>query len=334
MPLSFVVRFRPAGPWRIGPASGARDRVDPIYHSDALFSAVCGAMLRLGRLDEWLDATARANGGAPAVRFSSLFPFQRDTLFVAPPRGIWPPPASAKVRYKGARFAPLRAVEALFTEKGLDEDRWFVDGESECLVPAGNQHRGPFRSALRSSAAVDRLGEGQVDTHVTACVEFSQDAGLWTRVVFADDEAHGRWGDTVRGAFRLLADSGLGGERSRGWGRSEAPEWETSELLAQQHVEGAETAWWLLSLFAPAEADQVDWKRGAYSTIARSGRVESEAGWGAAKRPTTMIAEGSVLMAAEEPRGAAVDVAPEGFPHPVFRSGFAVAIPIPWRAPV
>ena len=38
-----------------------------------------------------------------------------------------------------------------------------------------------------------------------------------------------------------------------------------------------------------------------------------------------MIAEGSVLLAASrELRGAARDVAPDGFPHPVYRAGFAV----------
>ena len=56
--LSFAVRFRPVGPWRFGPDSGARDRVDLIYHSDALFSAVCSAMSQLGLAEEWLQATA------------------------------------------------------------------------------------------------------------------------------------------------------------------------------------------------------------------------------------------------------------------------------------
>src|SRR5881296_1733426 len=84
------IRLRPAGPWRIGPDSGDRDRVDRIFHSDSLFSAISAAMSRLGTLEEWLDATVRAP--EPAVRFSSCFPFQGDTLFVVPPRNLWPPP--------------------------------------------------------------------------------------------------------------------------------------------------------------------------------------------------------------------------------------------------
>jgi hypothetical protein len=44
-----------------------------------------------------------------------------------------------------------------------------------------------------------------------------------------------------------------------------------------------------------------------------------------------MIQEGSVLAAAGPIRGSATDVAPDGFAHPVYRAGFALAIPVPAR---
>jgi CRISPR type III-A-associated RAMP protein Csm4 len=328
---NYAVRFHPVGPWRFGPDSGARDRVDLIYHSDALFSAVCSAMTQLGFAEEWLEATA-ASAGAPAVRFSSFFPFAGDNLLIVPPRSLWPPPESTKIRYKGAHFVPLSVIESLLSDKAIDEDRWTVDGESECLVPS-NPGRGPFRVALRSSAGVDRLHSAAVEIHSTACLEFARDAGLWTIVQFADDRAAAQWQAPVRSALLLLADSGLGGERSRGWGRSEAPEWQPwtppQALVSEQPTERAH---WLLSLYTPAENDSVDWKRGNYATVSRRGRIESSARWGEPKQPTTMIAEGSVLLAANELRGAASNVAPDGFPHPVYRAGFAVTVPIPWRA--
>ncbi len=55
----------------------------------------------------------------------------------------------------------------------------------------------------------------------------------------------------------------------------------------------------------------------------------SPAGSGELKKEIQMVAEGSVLCAAAPPRGAAADVAPDGFAHPVFRAGFALAIPLP-----
>ncbi len=341
MQPAFVVRFRPTGPWRIGPDSGARDRVDRIYHSDTLFSAVSAAMAQLGMLEEWLAATA-GNPQGSAVRFSSCFPYLEEVHFVAPPRTVWPPPPSTKVRWQNARLVPLSLVCDLLDEKPLHEDRWLLDGPSECLIPSDIRFSspGPFRPAFRSRAAVDRLS-GQVEVHATACLEFAEGGGLWAVVAFADETAWKRWAEPVRGALRLLADSGLGGERSQGWGHSEQPEFIEGELPglivpnAPANGElpaGVECGYWLLSLFTPAGEDAIDWPRCNYAFTIRGGRVESRARWGERKKLLRMIAEGSVLMAGAPPRGAARDVSPDGFPHPVYRSGIALAVPIPARA--
>lgn len=320
---ALLIKLRPTGPWRIGPDSGDRDRVDRIYHSDSVYSAVSGAMARLGELDSWLDATARANQ-EPAVRFSSCFPFYGDTLYVVPPRNVWPPPASAKVRFKGARFIPVKVVETLISGRTLGEDNWAIDGASECLISGGAQ--GPFRVNVRSNAAVDRGGES-VAPHSTACLEFTPGGGLWMIASFSDDAAKERWNGPLEGALRLLADSGFGGGRSRGWGRSEMPEIVEGELPHLLMNPGGESGgYWLLSVFHPAESDAIDWQHGNYALTTRGGRVESH---GDEKKPTRMLTEGSVIVSATAPVGAAPDVAPENFEHPVYRSGFALAISIP-----
>lgn len=328
MSTAFLVRFRPTGPWRIGPESGDRDRVDRIFHSDSLYSAVCAAMARIGVLEEWIEATARRP--EPAVRFSSCFPFLGDTLYVVPPSTLWPPPPSAKVRWKGARFVPLSLVESLLAGEPVRDDRWTVDGLSECLVPSGGaQTAGPFRAAVRTNAAVDRW-TGETSPHSIACLEFTPSAGLWMIAAFSDAEARDRWAGPLTAALRLLADSGFGGKRSLGWGRSEMPEIAEGPLpdLIMKPVAGG-NAWWLLSSFTPSPIDVIDWDRGAYSLATRGGRVESAAGWGAPKKITRMVTEGSVLISAQPPRGSVRDVAPDGFDHPVFRAGYALAIPLP-----
>jgi CRISPR type III-A-associated RAMP protein Csm4 len=329
----FIVRLQPRGPWRFGPQSGARDRVDRIFHSDSLYSAVTLAMLQLGDLAEWIAATADA--ASPAVQFSSCFPYQGNTLYIVPPTSVWPPAQSSKVRWKGARFIPLPLVTSLLGDQPLAEDRWVVDPTSECLLAIEKQGipSGPFRVGIRTSAAVDREENGNIELHSTACLEFSEGAGLWCVVSFADEASRLRWADPVRAAFRLLADSGMGGERSRGWGRSETPQFTEGTLpeLVYTVKPEAETAWWLLSLFSPAVDDVVEWRRGDYSTIARGGRVESPQVSGGEKQLLRMVQEGSVLFSASQPKGAARNVAPVEFPHPVYRAGFALAIPIPAR---
>jgi CRISPR-associated protein Csm4 len=339
---AFLVRFFPSGPWRIGPDSGARDGVESVLHSDALYSAVTTAMARLGLLEEWLAAVFATTDG-PAVRFSSCYPFQQELLFVLPPLSLWPPAPSLKVRWKGARFVPVSVVEDLLAGRALKEESWKVDGASRCLVPE-EWGAGPFEAAVRSGAAVDRLSGG-VAPHRTACLEFRSGAGMWAVAAFADEEKKARWEEPVKAAMRLLGDSGLGGRRSCGWGRSsevqivdgalpalvlrpqpsEAPDPEGEPKAAP------DSAYWLLSLFSPREAESVDWSRGNYTILTRGGRVESDFSNGAVKKQSRMVAEGSVLFAGVPPSGAALDVSPEGVPHPVYRAGFALAVAIPWR---
>jgi CRISPR type III-A-associated RAMP protein Csm4 len=311
------VRLRPTSPWRVGERAGDRERVDVVYHSDALYSAVTHSMGALGWLEEWLDVTARANG-EPAVRFSSLFPFVGKTRLVSPPKTLWPPGNVGKLYLQAAKLVPLDVVKSGVVE----ESRWQVDGESECLVPVGGS--APFRLSMRAAAAVDRI-TGATEPHRTACLEFASNAGWWG--VFEVSDAN--WESRVKSALRLLADSGFGGERSRGWGRSGEPHFsDASHLFRRSEAsESKDGMWWLLSLYSPHESDAVDWSHGEYSVQVRGGWTDSVAG-GVAKKQVRMITEGSVLSAASL-RGHAVDVAPDGFPHPVYRSGLALAIPAP-----
>ena len=107
-----------------------------------------------------------------------------------------------------------------------------------------------------------------------------------------------------------------------------APALAAAPATAEPHAPGL-TAHWLLSLFSPAASDAVEWTRGSYTLLERGGRVESPAGSGALKKLVQMVSEGSVVYAPAAPHGAAPDVAPEGFAHPVFRAGFALSIPLP-----
>jgi len=334
---SVVVKFRPGGPWRPGPENGAPDRVDFVYHSDSLYSAVTHAMAQMGSLDEWLDATARSATG-PEVWFSSCFPFTGDTVFVTPPRTVWPPAVTARIRWKGARFVPLDVVDALLCGDTLDEAHWLVDGLSQCLLQPGQF--GPFRTTVRLGAAVDRMGGG-VLPHRAACLEFSADSGIWMIASFASEEARVRWQAPLQGALRLLADNGIGGKRSLGWGHMDSVEFLEGTLphmLLPRSAAGEEDYWsmggetpqsyWLLSLFVPSPSDSISWDQGNYGVVTRSGRIDSLAGAGQLKKLQNMIAEGSVIVAGAPPAGAAMDVAPDGFAHPVYRSGFALAVPL------
>ncbi len=345
-----LIRVRPHGPWRYGPGDGGLDRVDTLYRSDRLYSAVTLAMRQLGQLEEWLDATALA--AAPAVVFSSLFPFQADTLFAAPPTSLWPPPANllttpsptflTKIRWKAARFVPMNVIDLLLTGQPLLAEQWLPDPESGCLLRRDRPSSSPFRFVLRRGAPVDRLTRSGGDVTSAACVEFEQNAGLWTLARFSDGSAESVWSNRVQAAFRLLADSGFGGGRSRGWGQTEGvdftagnwpglllPKVSRLQRNGAPDANGESGLYWLLSLYSPSASDKVDWTGGDYTLIVRGGRIESNAASGELKKSVRMISEGCVVAASAEPIGSAVDVAPDGFPHPVYRSGLALALRFP-----
>ncbi|MFZ0593632.1 MAG: type III-A CRISPR-associated RAMP protein Csm4 [Bryobacteraceae bacterium] len=346
---AFLIQLYPAGPWRYGPGEGGRDRVDNLYRSDRLFSAVTIAFERLGLLGDWLKATAEAT--TPAVVFSSLFPFQGETLFVPPPATLWPPPAaalrasssvlSAKVRWRAARFVPVSLIETLLLSQRLLADQWTPDAESACLLRRDRPQSSPFRVTTRTVAAVDRMKHGH-DTHSLACVEFEAGSGLWALASF-DASSSEVWKDRLRSALRLLADSGFGARRSSGWGQvsrigiseGEWPALVFSKLARKKQDDrsvgngNTSTEHWLLSLFAPGETDEIDWARGNYSVTARGGYVENGTSSGKSKKMVRMVEEGSVLKSANSIRGRTVDVAPEGLDHPVYRAGFALSLALP-----
>jgi CRISPR type III-A-associated RAMP protein Csm4 len=353
MQPAVLIRLRPAGPWRFGPGDGGHDRLDGLYRSDRLYSAVTLAMRQLGWLEAWLEATARRESSA--VAFSSLFPFQGDTLFAPPPATLWPPPATlvnasspvflSKIRWSAARFVPLGVIESMLRGQSILADQWLPDAESGCLLRRDRPSSSPFRAVTISRAAVDRVTSAAVHPHSCAAVEFEAGSGLWILARYADAAAHAEWNDRLIGAFRLLADSGLGGHRSSGWGRASEPEFQQGAWPAllfpklararngnqQDNADGA--SFWLLSLYSPAASDAVDWSQGDYRATLRGGHIENGAALPVQKKNVRMVMEGSVIVARTEPLGAAVDVAPEGFGHPVYRCGTALAFRLPEAGP-
>ncbi len=323
MATALLVRLRPNGPVRFGPASGARDETEIVGHSDTLAAALTWAAGQTDSAAEWREASIEAD--APAVRFSSLFPFSGRTLFVIPPRSIWPPAASARVRWKSARFVPVPLVAELLEGKPLQEERWEVDFHTGCVIASAAQ--APFRVSQRRRAAQDRWTPSALAPHETACVEFPSNAGLWCVAVFRDAEAAARWRQPVEAAFRVLADSGIGGERSHGWGLASAPDFQAGEfpaLVMPGWVDGPADDYWMLSMFSPGPEEPVDWTAGNYEAGTRSA-VETLA--------VRMVEEGSVIRCAAAPVGRALNTASPQQKNPRWRSGIAVAVPLPKAKP-
>jgi hypothetical protein len=234
----------------------------------------------------------------------------------------------------------VNLLETILMGQKILADQWAPDPESACLLRRDRPSTPPFRAVLRTGAAVDRVTKESGAVHTFAGIEFEPGAGLWGIVRYADEAGSRIWNDRVKGIFRLLADTGLGGRRSAGWGQIQAAEFQdggwpgvlfpkVARAAAKNGAPADEThggaLYWLLSLFSPATADVVDWTGGDYTLVER----------GAANRTRVrLIAEGSVVRTMAAPVGTAVDVADDGEAHPVYRSGIALALKLPaWPEP-
>ncbi len=205
---------------------------------------------------------ARLCASAPAFRFSGEHAaawFRRAACGRRPL-----PPRSARRARASCR---CRLVEGLLADQPVDEDRWAVDGDSECLVPRTSA-AGPFRVAIRSSArrgpAALRIASRRIPPPAWSS---RRDAGLWTRGSVRRRGGHGAMGAPVRGAlfaagrFRLrrrtVARMGPVAKRPSGslGIRRTAP--------ASDQPAGS-ARYWLLSLFTPSERTR--WIGGAETT--------------------------------------------------------------------
>ncbi|MBC7104938.1 MAG: type III-A CRISPR-associated RAMP protein Csm4, partial [Firmicutes bacterium] len=114
-------------------------------------------------------------------------------------------------------------------------------------------------------------------------------------------------------AFRYLGDAGVGGERGAGLGRFE-PEFGELDLPPAQ--DGMRCVTLAPVIPAPGEEKHLE----SYRLLERGGWVYSPAtGRTARKKRVAAVAEGSVF--ARPVKGSRPDVAPSGWPHPVWRYG-------------
>ena len=305
MPLdrpALLVQLQPLTPWRCG--SGRPGEPASLVASDSLFAALCHAFERLGWREEWLSE------GAASVRLTSLFPALPDCFFAPLAEEVRElHKHSKRVRMSAVRFATFGAIRDLAAGK-FDEGRWVLDLSSGCLLPADRAGAGgPFRPIERTRAAVDRATRVAVESASTKGIDFSGNGGAWCLAAFDNEGVRDVWSPRLKGAFRFLADDGIGGWRAAGWGRSRRPRYREGTLghVASKMgwpVAATSDRWWSLGLIAPAESDAIDWTGGAYGTIERFG-ASAGGEFGPYQK---FVREGSVLQSANEPAGRIVSI--------------------------
>jgi len=190
-----------------------------------------------------------------------------------------------------------------------------------------------WKSTKVPRVTVDRISSASNLFH-TGRVTFAPGCGLWFGVNWRRPAALLSDGVAWRAAFEqalsLLADSGLGGERTVGYG---AFQWRNGGSVCWPSP-AADAPYVTLSRYHPRPSEAPGAFTGdavAYSLVAVAGYLQTPTGAAQRRRRLWLAAEGSVLRAVGDgPYGDLTDVRPQvgRFPHPVWRYGLACSVAV------
>ena len=327
--------------------------------SDSLFSALAVTWLRMAEHRDTLDGLQEKMEREPLL-LTSAFPFIGSVLlFPKPQLGLAPDSAEGESgkEYKRVRwvstdvFSALLngpeqpALDGLWAARALLQDNsvWVTQAESERLQgefgfvepnrPAARHVEGTtFWNSMRvPKVTVDRLTNASQIFHVGR-VHFATGCGLWFMAQGEETRL-----DRVEAALNLLADDGLGGQRSRGNGQFT---WAATTPPPLPQVESGYRV--LLSRLAPRETEMALLRaaHASYQLTLIGGFSGTPHDPPLIRRQVRMLVEGSVIGAAApqadgaESRavGGLVDVTPteaeKWLGHPIFRYGYGFTAPI------
>lgn len=345
--------------------------------SDTLFSALLDAWQRRYGGSEAFAEPFLSQPPNPPFLLTSAFPRVGKVLFFPMPvdlNGLLKPETlhSRSKQIKRIRYLSQALLEKalggatldddLFPDNELEEPQrgaalqggglWLSLSEIEGLPGAFQRERGR-RHALRglkawASSQVPRVTVSRVTSAANLFhagrVSFAEGCGLWFGVEWRQPEARlDTQSETISYrqaldlALHMLADAGLGGERSVGYGAFQA---QPSDSITLAEPQAGKLAY-LLSRYHPRpdELPQAltSLPHTAYQLAAVGGWLNSPHGPTQRRKRLFMLAEGGLVTPPAFPAGSVEDVKPDyenpqgELPHPVYRSGLACAAGWPER---
>ncbi len=337
--------------------------------ADTLFAALVDMWRRTGGDPVAFAAPFVEQPADAPFLLTSAFPFAGDVRFYPMPvdRGALFSHATLEDRGKSVRRIAYLSEGLLKTAlQGEPMDRWLFpkdEGEEPMTgvalqggrywlkvdeiagLPKDMRRDKTRRHALAALAVdattrtprvtLDRLSSASQIYHVGRTV-FAEGCGLWFGVAWRDPArpvaGDGRsYAEVVRLLFAMLADEGVGGDRTSGYG---ALTLTVEEKPVRLPDAGPGHTAWLLSRYHPARDEEyAALGQGAYTLVTIGGRLHSPDQAAQRRRKLVMLAEGSRLPATPVlPVGSVADVRPRyeasktEFPHPVYRYGLALAV--------
>ena len=318
--VTYYLNFR--SPLHLGRRGVGLEETEISIPADTLFSAICQTWQTFYGEESLTNFLAQYEIDEPFL-LTSAFPFAGDSRFF--PKPLIDLDVNAdddrkklkKVRYLSEkRFHQIVNGESIAFDPDdlINDGQLWTHDDDRCPPTA-------WQTDKRPRVTLDRQSSASEIWHLKV-VKFEEGCGLWFDAKFEAEETQTR----IETILRVLGDTGIGGERSAGYGlfdyRSQPAEPE-SESEASRFV--------TLSPVCPRNADELDGLiRGdvGYTLEERSGWIGSAEGSGLRRQQVWMFAEGSVLAGNGVQVGRLVDLKPDACPHPVWRYAYAWPIKI------
>lgn len=319
--------------------------------SDTLFSAWITAYVRLFGTNAVEDLLAEFRA-SPPVRMSSTFIYQqwKERIIYYLPRPFIPPQnyptgddlGFAKA-YRKREYLPLKIWQRWYQGEGFTEgDRVELEvtansrlggGQGELHEARTFEYGKTYQKQTLPKVAIDRLTQATNFYH-TGLVTFEQaphHSGLYFLLNFSQENPELE--NRLYAALQLLAETGIGGERSSGAGLFQVDCWSDLPPDWQQVVSFQGGNYYcLISLFwqgsFASELRHELENHSYYEVRERGGWIGSPfSGQQLRRQNVKMFIEGSVFPFV--PDGELADVTPARFKsHQVYRNGIGLSLPI------
>ena len=320
--VTYYLNFR--SPLHLGRRGVGLEETGISIPADTLFSAICQTWRTFYGEERLTDFLAQYETDAPFL-LTSAFPFAGDVRFFPKPLIVIEDEIKDddRKKFKNLRFVSEKRFHQIINNEmvtpdhdDLIKDQDLINDKKIWIHGEGKCPHTVWKTEKRPRVTLDRQSSASEIWHLGG-VKFNKGCGLWFDAKFDTEETQTQ----IETLLRVLGDTGIGGERSAGYGLFDlhrepaAPE---SDRERDRFV--------TLSPTCPQDADELGALiRGdvAYTLEERSGWIGSTEGNGLRRQQIWMFGEGSVLSGSGSQIGRLVDLRPDVCPHPVWRYAYA-----------
>jgi CRISPR-associated protein Csm4 len=326
--VTYHLNFR--SPIHLGRRGVGLEETEISIPADTLFSAICQTWRTFYGEESLTDFLAQYETGEPFL-LTSAFPFAGDLRFFPKPLGI-----KSEIRFsdddrknlKKVRFVSEKRFRQIVNGELIASNRGDLINNDDLIndeeIWVHDDDKSPptvWQTHTIPRVTLDRQSSASEIWHLKN-VKFRKGCGLWFTAKFEAEETRTR----IETLLRVLGDTGIGGERSAGYGLFDLDS-EPAEPESDKQTDRFVT----LSPICPRDADELERLiQGdvGYALVERSGWISSSEASYMRRQQVWMFAEGSVLQGNGSRIGRLVDLKPDSCPHPVWRYGYAWPVKI------